>query len=96
MLKRCDETPFPLSAAKIANSRCEELARELATHYSATRCTGIISTLRGILNLAVDSGIRYDNPASGIQRAKVRQKQLKLPSQAQFEVMLDALGSLSP
>ncbi len=96
MLKRCDETLFPLSAAKITKSRCEDLARKLASHYSATRFNGIISTLRGILNLAIDKGIRYDNPASGIQQAKVRQKQLKLPSQAQFEVMLDALGSLSP
>ena len=43
-----------------------------------------VGTLKLILDLAVEAGARYDNPAVHIKRKKIRQKLLQLPSQEKF------------
>ncbi|MGH7975622.1 MAG: tyrosine-type recombinase/integrase [Limisphaerales bacterium] len=44
-----------------------------------------------VLQIAVDSGARYDNPANKIKKAKIRQKILKLPEQSQFPVLVQSI-----
>jgi hypothetical protein len=51
-----------------------------------TVTNGTLSVLRRILDIAVDSGARYDNPAKDkdVKRARVRRKELQLPEPDQF------------
>jgi len=84
---------------KISKKDCEDWAKNLRANgtrfrqkgakkehekISPTRFNNTVATLRHILDLAVESGARYANPAGKIKRAKVRQTQLQLPSRAQF------------
>jgi hypothetical protein len=50
-----------------------------------------IGTLRLVLDIAVEAGARYDNPAVHIKRKKIRQKQLQLPSQKQFVELITTI-----
>jgi hypothetical protein len=52
---------------------------------------GTLSVLRRILDAAVDSGARYDNPAKDkdVKRARVRRKELQLPEPDQFLALLN-------
>jgi integrase len=43
------------------------------------------------LDIAVEAGARYDNPATHIKRKKIRQKLLHLPSQENFPELVKAL-----
>jgi integrase len=54
--------------------------------YSPTVTNGTLSVLRRVLDIAVDSGVRYDNPAKDkdVKRARVRRKELQLPEPDQF------------
>jgi integrase len=51
--------------------------------------------LRRILDIAVDSGARYDNPAKDkdVKRARVRRKELRLPEPDQFLDLVKAVRS---
>ncbi len=39
--------------------------------------------LRNVLEVAVESGVLYTNPARGVKRAKVRARELTLPGRRQ-------------
>jgi integrase len=43
-----------------------------------------VGTLKLVLDIAVEAGARYDNPATHIKRKKIRQKLLYLPSHDKF------------
>lgn len=69
---------------KITRVECANWRSRLGAGYSATRVNGAISMLRRTFQIAVDSGIRRDNPMDTIRGAKVRRKQLTLPEGGQF------------
>jgi len=88
-----------LDLRKIAKRDCVEWAGRLRANgtrfrargakrehvgISATRFNNTVSTFRHILNIAVEAGARYANPADGIKRAKERKRELHLPSRKQF------------
>jgi integrase len=52
-----------------------------------------LSLLRHILEISVEMGARYDNPAKLVKRAKVTQKQLTLPEPDQFAAFVNAILS---
>ncbi len=52
-----------------------------------------LSLLRHILDIAVETGARYDNPAKSIKRAKITQKQLTLPEPGQFAAFVESIQS---
>ncbi len=79
---------FLSNIAKLTQSDCSKLAESLARKYGATRFNGIISTLRGIFNIAVENGCRYDNPAVSIKRARVPKRELQLPSEGEFRELV--------
>lgn len=70
--------------SKITKSDCLAWASRFGQKSSATAFNNTIGTLRMILDIAVDAGARYDNPASKIKRMRVRQKHIKLPSHDDF------------
>jgi len=55
---------------------------------SETNYNNTVGSLRLILDIAVESGAIYDNPARFIKRAKVQVKELALPTDANFEKVI--------
>ena len=58
---------------------------------SATNFNNTKDSLKLVLDVAIDKGARYDNPAKEIKRAKVVLKEIKLPSQEEFQKVLDTI-----
>lgn len=52
-----------------------------------------VSVLRRTLDIAVELGVRYDNPATAIKRVSVRAKKLTLPGFTQFTEFVQAMES---
>lgn len=71
---------------RITKFDCLEWRSRFGKMYSPTVTNGTLSVLRRILDIAVDSGARYDNPAKDkdVKRARVRRKELRLPEPDQF------------
>lgn len=76
---------------KITKAECLEWRTAYAQKYGSTRLNGAVSLLRHIIQIGIDSGIRYDNPANLVKRAKVKRKHLHLPEPEQFEKFVDEL-----
>ncbi|MFN7137757.1 MAG: tyrosine-type recombinase/integrase [Limisphaerales bacterium] len=77
-----------MDVRRITKANCLDWRSRFAASYSGTRVNGAISLLRRVLDMAVDSGVRYDNPAKSLPRAKVRHKNLKLPSAKEFQKLV--------
>ena len=71
-------------AAQISKADCLAWAARFGQKSSPSAFNNTVGTLKLVLDLAVEAGARYDNPAVHIKRKKVRQKLLHLPSQDQF------------
>ncbi|HVS50861.1 MAG TPA: site-specific integrase [Opitutaceae bacterium] len=71
---------------KITKEECMEWRARFGLKYSATVTNGALSILRRVLDIAIEAGVRYDNPAKAkeVKRARVRQKELRLPEPDQF------------
>lgn len=77
--------------AKVRVEDCQSWAAKFAARYSPTVFNNTLGTLAMVLEIGVKNGIRYRNPAREIKRVKVRQRQLHLPSQGQFERLVAAV-----
>jgi integrase len=80
-----------LDISKIRKSDCEKWAEAFGRASSPTAFNNTVGTLRMVLEIAVEAGARYDNPAAQIKKHKVRPKQLCLPSREQFAQMLQLI-----
>jgi integrase len=71
---------------RITKFDCLEWRAKFGKMYAPTVINGTLSVLRRVLDVAVDSGARYDNPAKDkdVKRARVRRKELRLPEPDQF------------
>jgi integrase len=67
-------------------SRCQR-------RYSASVVNNSIGTLRAIFDEAIRTGARFNNPAAGLSRMKVRQKRLELPSREEFLKFVEVIRS---
>src|SRR4030095_7769912 len=70
---------------------CERWAAKYVKESSPTNFNNSISVLRAILQIGVERGIRYSNPAAGLKRARLRKKELRLPSQNQFPALVQEI-----
>ena len=77
--------------AQISKSDCLDWAARFGKTSSPSAFNNTVGTLRLILNIAVEAGARYDNPAVHIKRKRIRQKLLQLPSQKQFIELVTAI-----
>jgi integrase len=74
-------------------------SNKVRAHFSAPRYNGVVQTLRGILQVAVDRGLLLENPARGRKRNSVKGVPAatvpltppKLPELDQFQALLEAL-----
>lgn len=69
---------------KITEERCREWAKALSEQYSATRFNNTVDTFRLILDIGIKQGWASENPASAIEKARIRPKKLVLPSKTDF------------
>lgn len=96
-----------LDVRKISKQQCLDWARNLRANgtrfrargakrahagISATRFNNTVATLRHVLDIAVEAGSRYANPAADIKRARERKKEMHLPTGQQFEKFVRAIG----
>jgi integrase len=78
---------------RITKFECLEWRARFGQKYSPTVTNGTLSVLRRVLDIAVDSGARYDNPAKDkdVKRARVRRKELQLPEPDQFLALVQTV-----
>ncbi|HLH56306.1 MAG TPA: site-specific integrase [Verrucomicrobiae bacterium] len=74
--------------ARVTKGTCLDWAAQYAKQASSTNFNNTVLVLRQVIDLAVEAGARYDNPARFIKRAPVRFKIPTLPSPEQFEALL--------
>ncbi|MGA9779122.1 MAG: site-specific integrase [Verrucomicrobiia bacterium] len=79
--------------AQISKSDCLSWAAQYGQAASPSAFNNTVGTLKLILDVAVEAGARYDNPAVHIKRKKIRLKPLQLPSQKQFIKLVVAIRS---
>jgi integrase len=73
---------------RITQAGCKEWARAYAKSASATRYNNTVAILRHILNVGVETGVIYSNPAAVVMRAAVRGKQIALPTTEKFNALI--------
>ena len=79
-------------AALVTEERVNEWANRARARYSATRFNGMLESLRGIFDVAMETGALPSNPARLILRARVQGEKF-IPSREQFTEILRRLDS---
>jgi len=69
---------------KITKTDCLNWSTCFVKKSCATGYNNTVKVLRDVIAIGMESGSRYDNPASGIKRASVRPKKLQLPEFSKF------------
>jgi hypothetical protein len=75
----------PTEIRKITKTDCLNWAAKFGQKASPTAFNHTISVLWNVLEVGVETGVRYDNPARFISRVTERPKKLQLPDLNQFE-----------
>lgn len=76
---------------RITKTDCNEWARRFRKVASPTRYNNTISGLRHVLDVAIEAGVMYGNPAAKLERVPVRAKQLTLPSASEFLQLVETI-----
>lgn len=77
----------------ITKSDCLDWAAKFARQTCATAFNNTLSVLRRALDIAIEMGVRYDNPANAVKRVGVQPKRLHLPGFAEFTRFVEAMQS---
>jgi integrase len=80
-----------LDVRRITKVECLSWRSKFAKDYAGTRVNGAISLLRRVIEIGIDSGIRYDNPARALNRARVKHKTLALPEPEKFDKFIHSI-----
>lgn len=84
-----------MKASDVTVAECEDWARGLRLKYKSTRYNGAIEKLRLIFDISIERGLRSDNPAKPLKKAKIKQKEMRLPSTDEFFRLLAYLDNHS-
>jgi integrase len=71
--------------AKVSEGECCEWASQYHSQFSETLYNNTVDSLRHIFELAIGRGLITRNPAVAVEKVKVPQKKLELPSSDQFK-----------
>jgi integrase len=82
-----------MDVRKISKQDCLMWAAAYKT--SAVNFNKTVQTLRAILDIPIEAGIRYDNSAQFIKAMKVRLKPLQLPSRVQFHELIKFVRTIN-
>src|SRR5262249_30256456 len=77
--------------AQIIEKNCLHWSAEYREKFSETLYNNTVDTLRHIFDLAISRGLIARNPATAVQKVKVPQKKLELPSSEQFKQIIDLM-----
>jgi integrase len=78
---------------KVTERDCQNWLQAYQQRYSPTVINNSIAVLRAVFQEAIAAGARFNNPAAGLERVKVRPKQLELPSRDQFLRFVETIES---
>jgi integrase len=73
---------------KITKTDCKEWTRAYRKTVSPTRYNNTVSVLRHVLNVAMEAGVIYSNPAAALKRAAIRGKEITLPTIEKFNALV--------
>ncbi|HEY2569623.1 MAG TPA: hypothetical protein VGI25_09915 [Candidatus Udaeobacter sp.] len=73
-IRRSWPSLFETDVRKVSPRDCELWPSRYQQRYSPTVINNSIGTLRAIFDEAISSGARFNNPAAGLSRVKIRQK----------------------
>ncbi len=76
---------------RVTEAGCRDWAARYAKTASSCRYNNSLSLLRQILNVAIESGVLYSNPAVGLERVAIRPKQLELPTRVKFAEFIEEM-----
>ncbi|MGD0022933.1 MAG: site-specific integrase [Smithellaceae bacterium] len=76
---------------KITKQDCLAWAADYSIKASPPCFNTCVATLRMVIDVAIEAGARYDNPARFIKKLRVRQKELQLPNREQFLKMVESI-----
>lgn len=79
-----------MDVAKISKTDCLNWAKRFST-AAPSNFNNTVGTLKMIIDVAIEAGARYNNPAGEIKKMRVRPKRLTLPDQAQFLKFVHAM-----
>ncbi len=72
-------------------TQCRDWAARFAKGSSPTRFNHTVAILRHVLDIAIESGVIYSNPAASLKRKPTRQKELTLPTRAQLAAFIHTI-----
>lgn len=90
-IRRSWPSLFETDVRKVSERDCENWLMRFQQHYAPSVVNNSIGTLRAVFDEATSTGARFNNPAAGLTRVKIRQKQLELPSREQFLRFVDEI-----
>ena len=73
---------------KITHADCKKWASTYAKTASPTNFNNTVALLRHILNVAIEAGVIYSNPAAALKRTAIRGKEIPLPTMDKFNALL--------
>jgi integrase len=73
---------------KITQADCKKWASAHAKTASPTNYNNTLALLRHVLNVAIEAGVIYSNPAAALKRAAIRGKAIALPSTDKFNALI--------
>ena len=72
----------------ITQADCKKWASNYGKTASPTNYNNTVALLRHVLNVAIDAGVIYSNPAAALKRAAIRGKEIALPSLEKFNALV--------
>jgi integrase len=92
---RALEKSWPLLSTteirKITLGDCKAWAGRYGKEASPTNYNNTVALLRHVFAVAVEAGVIYANPAAALKRASLRGKEIRLPTAAQFNAMVEEM-----
>ena len=73
-----------LELRRITSVRCKDWAADYAANFSATRYNAAISLIRRVMEIGIENGVIYSNPAASLKRKAPPTKKLELPDLVKF------------
>jgi integrase len=73
---------------KITPTDCKKWASAYGKTASPSNYNNTIALLRHVLNVAIEAGVIYANPAAVLKRAAIRAKEIALPSTEKFNALI--------
>src|SRR5205814_3349237 len=73
---------------KITQADCKKWASTYGKTVSPTNLNNTVALFRHVLNIAIERGVIYSNPASALKRAAIRGKEISLPSVDKFNALI--------